>query len=698
MLYYIMSIVFNPQGNSEFVTHAQLNTQLAAYSTNSYVNGLVQPIENDVDNLLTGINVTTGEVELLKETTQVDHILSVGMTGGTGAIYVNGTPFVGTTGPAGPIGSTGPIGMTGSTGPQGVTGPISSGFSSGNSTTVLVKTATATAGSAQPAIAPWYSSAGGVTLFNAVLRAGVQNIQTSNNADWMAYDFGTQASGVYIISYQTALANDRSIITVSEVNTNTTLGTFDAYDNYNINSIMQVSYYLTWAGGPMRIKWLSNGKNASSSNYFLLLVNQVSLEKLATGPQGPTGSTGATGATGSTGATGARGSTGATGVTGSTGAVGPSASFTGDVTSIGTVATVAFVGGSSAVNVHNAELLANGAVSTATANKIALRDSNADCAFRDVTLRRMATPAGNRLFQTDVVSSSMFLGNSAGTLTASGANNTGVGTNALNQLTIGNANTSLGTSANGTNMSGDYSTAVGFNSLQNNTTSTNTAVGARTGLTNTTGTDLVLLGDSANVSSSALTNAIAIGAGAVVNASNKIQLGNGSITEVATAGNITGGTLTSIGNITAPTLNGYVLSPPVYFQAYMTSSDTVSLDQSPTVVTVPFQFNDSLNVTSPTNSGFTATLTGMYSISVGMSVSASTPINTMVRKNGSDTVSFRSVSGLISGTAFVSMTAADTLTLVAFAEAAGVSTTFEAGPLGGGILAGWCGWSVCRIN
>lgn len=51
-------------------------------------------------------------------------------------------------------------------------------------------------------------------------------------------------------------------------------------------------------------------------------------------------------------------------------------------------------------------------------------------------------------------------------------------------------------------------------------------------LSNTTGTQITAIGANANVSTDGLTNATAIGAGAVVNASNKVRIGNTSVTVI----------------------------------------------------------------------------------------------------------------------------------------------------------------------
>lgn len=101
--------------------------------------------------------------------------------------------------------------------------------------------------------------------------------------------------------------------------------------------------------------------------------------QIAAGPIGATGPAGATGPTGATGPSG--GPTGPTGPAGATGATGPTniTALTGDVTASGSgsvAGTVDFVGGSTAANVHAAELLSNAATSADTASAIVKRDAN----------------------------------------------------------------------------------------------------------------------------------------------------------------------------------------------------------------------------------------------------------------------------------------------------------------------------------
>lgn len=165
------------------------------------------------------------------------------------------------------------------------------------------------------------------------------------------------------------------------------------------------------------------------------------------------------------------------------------------------------------------------------------------------------------LINFDNALSNTLLGSNAGTVITSGVNNAAVGRDSLLVLTTGSNNMGFGKSSISKTTSGNNNVGVGFNSLLNNVThsrctaiggeslknsigNNNTAVGynallnttsgndnvgigTSVGGTNTVGTDLVLIGRSSDVSLNNLTNAIAIGSGAIVSASNSMVLGNG---------------------------------------------------------------------------------------------------------------------------------------------------------------------------
>ncbi len=143
------------------------------------------------------------------------------------------------------------------------------------------------------------------------------------------------------------------------------------------------------------------------------------------------------------------------------------------------------------------------------------------------------------------IASNVFVGMGAGNFTATGTNNTALGTStlsfdttgsfntasgvgALTANTTGNDNTATGPQALAFNTAGANNTANGFFALLSNTSgNNNTALGASALAQNVTGSSNTALGYNAGPDSSHtnLSNATAIGANAVVNASNALVLG-----------------------------------------------------------------------------------------------------------------------------------------------------------------------------
>ena len=110
-----------------------------------------------------------------------------------------------------------------------------------------------------------------------------------------------------------------------------------------------------------------------------------------------------------------------------------------------------------------------------------------------------------------VEDNSVYLGNDPSSTTSTAEKNTVVGVAALDGVTTGDSNV-----------------AIGYDALDTNTTGvSNTAIGA-----------------TADVGSNNLDNATAVGYGATVTASNSMQLGNASVTNVKTSGSITAGAIT----------------------------------------------------------------------------------------------------------------------------------------------------------
>jgi predicted Holliday junction resolvase-like endonuclease len=118
-------------------------------------------------------------------------------------------------------------------------------------------------------------------------------------------------------------------------------------------------------------------------------------------------------------------------------------------------------------------------------------------------------------------------------------NNTSVGYANLVGMTTGSGNTSVGAESLMALSTGISNTSIGNQSLINTTGSNNVGVGKRSGDQNNNGNNNTFLGTEANVGSNNLNNSTSIGFGAVVNASNAIQLGNDAVTNVNTYGSIT---------------------------------------------------------------------------------------------------------------------------------------------------------------
>jgi hypothetical protein len=114
-----------------------------------------------------------------------------------------------------------------------------------------------------------------------------------------------------------------------------------------------------------------------------------------------------------------------------------------------------------------------------------------------------------------------------------GHDNTASGTRSLAQNTTGYNNTAGGSYSLSSNTTGYANTASGDNSLKSNTTgAANTALGYGAGDTITTGEANTFLGNGADATANNLRNATAIGYLASVDASNKVRIGNASVTVI----------------------------------------------------------------------------------------------------------------------------------------------------------------------
>jgi len=112
------------------------------------------------------------------------------------------------------------------------------------------------------------------------------------------------------------------------------------------------------------------------------------------------------------------------------------------------------------------------------------------------------------------------------------SNNVAIGIEAL-ALNTSTSNVAVGAYSLATNANGTENTAVGRDALDTNTSGNyNTALGRDALNTNSTGDGLTGLGRGTDVAVDGLSNATAIGYNTVVNASNKIRIGNASVTVI----------------------------------------------------------------------------------------------------------------------------------------------------------------------
>jgi hypothetical protein len=126
-----------------------------------------------------------------------------------------------------------------------------------------------------------------------------------------------------------------------------------------------------------------------------------------------------------------------------------------------------------------------------------------------------------------------FLGRRAGFLNTSGSENTFLGAYAGQSNTEGIHNSFLGVTTGNSNTLGSENTFLGAHAgYNNNLGNNNSFIGNFAGLANTTGSDNTLLGYYSNVGAGGLTNATAIGNGAIVNASNSVIIGNTAVTSI----------------------------------------------------------------------------------------------------------------------------------------------------------------------
>ena len=320
---------------------------------------------------------------------------------------------------------------------------------------------------------------------------------------------------------------------------------------------------------------ITGGNNFISLGAFQFISVPYALYAATSGNGGITGPTGSVGVTGQTGAIGITGSVGATGNTGTTGPTG-NTGLTGSTGATGEVDT----------NALNNLWKLTGNIGTNPANNFIGTLDTQNLSFRTHNIPTMLLKQDGSLYLYstwgntfigdstgqfnvpgfNIGQENTFIGNQAGYANTTGLQNTAVGyitllsvttgdgntaigSQALQQDTTGAVNVAIGEGALQLNTSGSYNTAVSGALTQNTTGNANVGVGIGAVSSNISGSDNVGVGTQALTNSStssynsafgsyadvirdSLTNATALGANALVNASNKVRIGDSHVTIV----------------------------------------------------------------------------------------------------------------------------------------------------------------------
>jgi hypothetical protein len=204
--------------------------------------------------------------------------------------------------------------------------------------------------------------------------------------------------------------------------------------------------------------------------------------------------------------------------------------------------------------------------------------------------------------------SNAFLGPFAGGGSETSAqDDTAVGLNSSESLTIGVSNTSVGAFSLVSNQTASRNSAFGFDALSNTTGSNNTGLGAFAGQSNVAGTNNIFIGDETDALSPNLTNAIAIGTAAAVGASNSMVLGGtGSFTVNVGVGTSAPQSMLDLeSNVSSQTL-GTPPSPAITLTNLEGGADSkVSIDFNTSAPTFGASYNPSARILAFDTGGFT---------------------------------------------------------------------------------------------
>jgi hypothetical protein len=209
-----------------------------------------------------------------------------------------------------------------------------------------------------------------------------------------------------------------------------------------------------------------------------------------------------------------------------------------------------------------------------------------DALFSNTTGSQNSAFGRNALYSNTTGNNNHAFGMDALGLNTTGNSNVAIGQATLNQNISGINNTAVGHSA-AYHSKGSNNTAIGYENLDGQTTGAgNTGVGYRAGRVpwGSVYNNSTFIGYDARPSTQGFTNATAIGFDAIVEGSNMIQLGNGSVTNVKTNGTITAGSVTY--PKTHNSTNGQVLTVNASGTASWTSPSS-GITGSGTVNSIP---------------------------------------------------------------------------------------------------------------
>lgn len=239
----------------------------------------------------------------------------------------------------------------------------------------------------------------------------------------------------------------------------------------------------------------------------------------------------------------------------SPGAVGGITALNGDVTANGpgvATATVQFVGGSSATNVHTAELATNAATSLNTPNTIVKRDSSGNFAAGTITASITGDVSGSSSTFTGTL-----LGDVTGTQSATTISSPTVTNKVLTGLIVGTNTPILSTD----------SILIAFEKLQaQSSASSGSAITALTGDATATGpgsVPITLTTVNGNIgsfgSSTSIPNFTVNAKGLITAAgSNVVIAPAGTLTGTTLSSNVVSSSLTSVGTLTSLTVSGTI--------------------------------------------------------------------------------------------------------------------------------------------